>query len=328
LNYGEAAVTALLAMAPTRIIDGARHAADLKETLARQIASWVAATGNGPPMLAAVLVGDDPASAIYVRRKSEAAHSIGMASRTLALPADTSEAALLALVERLNRDRDVHGILVQLPLPDHIDKNLVLETIDPAKDVDGFHPENVGRLSGGASGFIPCTPRGCMMLIESEVDTLEGLNAVVIGCSNIVGRPVAQLLLRARATVSIAHIYTCDLPRLVATADILVAAAGAPGLVRGSWLKPGAIVIDVGINRVPRGDSGSFRIVGDVRFDEALGRAGAITPVPGGVGPMTIACLLDNSFRAAMGLAEKTRAEQPDNMTRTYIADRAMAPAS
>jgi methylenetetrahydrofolate dehydrogenase (NADP+)/methenyltetrahydrofolate cyclohydrolase len=315
-------------MASTRIIDGTRRAADLRESLARKVAHWTAATGRGAPLLATILVGDDPASAIYVRRKGEAARGIGMASRTFELPGATNEATLLALVERLNRDGAVHGILVQLPLPPHINRDLVLETIDPAKDVDGFHPANVGRLSGGANGFVPCTPRGCMMLIESEVDTLEGMNAVVIGCSNIVGRPVAQLLLRARATVSIAHIHTRDLPRLVGTADILVSAAGAPGLVRGSWLKPGAIVIDVGINRVPKGGSAGTRIVGDVRFDEALGRAAAITPVPGGVGPMTIACLLDNSFRAAMGLAEQARAERPVNVAHTDIADRAMAPAA
>ncbi|MDB5579299.1 MAG: Bifunctional protein FolD [Bradyrhizobium sp.] len=294
----------------TRIIDGKAHAAALCSTLAVEVEHWKAETGQAPG-LAAILIGDDPASAIYVKRKGEAANAIGMTSKTFDLPGTTSQAELLGLIDRLNQDESVHGILVQLPLPTHIDRDFVLEAIDPAKDVDGFHPINVGRLASGAAGIVPCTPRGCMMMLYAEIGSLEGLNAVVIGCSNIVGRPMAQLLLEARATVSIAHIYTRNLPDLAASADILVCAAGAPGLVRGSWLKPGAIVIDVGINRIEKADGSGSRIVGDVCFGEALGRAGAITPVPGGVGPMTIACLLDNTFRAAKQLADRPVASLP-----------------
>ncbi|MDT9601010.1 bifunctional 5,10-methylenetetrahydrofolate dehydrogenase/5,10-methenyltetrahydrofolate cyclohydrolase [Sphingosinicella rhizophila] len=290
----------------TRIIDGRLRA----ETLSREVAAGAerlrGATGV-VPKLVTILVGEDPASKIYVRRKAEHARAIGMRSVSHHLDADLSEAALLALIAALNADREVHGILVQLPLPPQIDRVRVLAAIDPAKDIDGFHPMNVGLLASDGDGIVPCTPRGCMMLLEAELGSLQGLNALVVGCSNIVGRPMAQLLLRAGCTVSIAHIHTRDLPTLVATADLLVSAAGAPGLIRGGWLKPGATVIDVGINRVPKPDGDGTRIVGDVRFDEALGRAAAITPVPGGVGPMTIACLLDNVLRSAERLAAEGR---------------------
>src|SRR3546814_9294107 len=210
----------------------------------------------------------------------------------------------MTLIDALNRDESVHGILVQLPLPPHIDKAGILLAIDPAKDVDGFHPMNAGLLASDSDGndhrIAPCTQMGCMILLADEIGSLEGMNSVVVGCSNIVGRPMAQLLLQARCTVSIAHVYTRDLPDLVAGADILVSAAGAPGLIRGSWIKPGAVVIDVGINRVPTADGQGSRIVGDVCFEEARLRAAAITPVPGGVGPMTIRCLLPNPPRAPL----------------------------
>lgn len=212
----------------------------------------------------------------------------------------TSENDLLDLIAELNADPAVHGILIQLPLPDHIDSFTVLEAVNPLKDVDGFHAENVGRLSLAQPGMIPCTPRGCLMLLTEQLASLEGKYAVVVGCSNIVGRPMAQLLLQARCTVSLAHIHTAKLPAVVALADILVVATGSPGLIRGSWLKPGVVVIDVGINRIIDPTTGRHRIVGDVRLDEALGVAAAITPVPGGVGPMTIACLLQNTVLAAL----------------------------
>lgn len=297
-----------------RIIDGKQRAEALRRDIAIGVERLRDETGV-TPKLVTILVGEDPASAIYVRRKGEQALSVGMASDRHRLDAAISQAELLSLIDRLNSDPDVHGILVQLPLPPHIDKTAVLRRIDPAKDVDGFHPVNVGMLASDDASvpdrIIPCTPMGCMMLLADELGSLEGLHAVVVGCSNIVGRPMAQLLLQARCTVSIAHIYTRDLPDLVASADILVSAAGAPGLIKGSWIKPGAVVVDVGINRVPNAGGQGSRIVGDVCFDEAKMRASAITPVPGGVGPMTIACLLENTLRAARN-ATAVRAPEPD----------------
>lgn len=302
-------------MATAHIIDGKERAARLRRDIAIGVKHLHDETGI-TPKLTAILVGDDPASAIYVRRKGEQAAATGMASETHRLGATISQDDLLALIDRLNRDETVHGILVQLPLPPHIDKAAVLRRIDPGKDVDGFHPVNVGLLASDGEAvdgrIIPCTPMGCMMLLADELGSLEGLNAVVVGCSNIVGRPMAQLLLQARCTVSIAHIHTRDLPELVARADILVSAAGAPGLIRGSWIKLGAVVVDVGINRVPGDNGNGSRIVGDVCFDEAKTRARAITPVPGGVGPMTIACLLENTLRAAIAMkADRVVGQEP-----------------
>ncbi len=286
-----------------RLIDGKRYAERLRHKIAGEVAQLRASAGI-TPKLVTILVGEDPASAIYVRRKREQAKAVGMASESHRLDTDASQAELLELIDRLNRDPSVHGVLVQLPLPPQIDKATILAAIDPTKDVDGFHPMNVGLLASdvqAAEGrIIPCTPMGVMILLSAELGSLEGMNALVVGCSNIVGRPMAQLLLQARCTVSIAHIHTRNLPDLVARADILVSAAGAAGLIKGSWIKPGAVVIDVGINRVPTEDGKGTRIVGDVCFDEAKPRASAITPVPGGVGPMTIACLLQNTLRAAM----------------------------
>lgn len=286
-----------------RIIDGKQRAADLRHEVAKGVGHFRDKTGLAPKLVT-ILVGGDPASTIYVRRKSEQALAVGMETDSHLLDIETPEIELLALVEALNRDKQVHGILVQLPLPPHIKRARILQAIDARKDVDGFHPLNVGLLASDSEPIgehiIPCTPMGCMMLLADELGSLEGLNAVVVGCSNIVGRPMAQLLLQARCTVSIAHIYTRDLPDLVAGADILVSAAGSPGLIKGSWIKPGATVIDVGINRVQNADASGSRIVGDVCFEEAKLRASAITPVPGGVGPMTIACLLKNTLQAAV----------------------------
>lgn len=303
-------------MPKARIIDGKARAARLLQDIAIGVAHLRNQTGITPG-LATILVGGDPASALYVRRKREKASVAGMEARSLRFDASVTQGELLAAIRTLNEDDSIHGILVQLPLPPHIDKASILLAIDPAKDVDGFHPMNVGLLASDAETdprrIIPCTPMGVMMLLSAELGSLEGMNAVVVGCSNIVGRPVAQLLLQSRCTVSIAHIHTRDLPDLVAGADILVSAAGSPGLIKGGWIKPGAVVVDVGINRVISAD-GSARIVGDVCFDEACERASAITPVPGGVGPMTIACLLENTLRAAMSItgasapgAEETR---------------------
>lgn len=249
------------------------------------------------PGLGVILVGNDPASEIYVGRKMRMSAKVGIRSFEHRLAGDTRETELIALVSQLNADPDVHGILVQLPLPDHIDASRVLDLILPEKDVDGFHPVNVGRLSTGTGGLTPCTPLGCMMLLETVIADFKGKKAVVIGKSNIVGKPVALLLLERECTVTVTHIHTIGLPEIVRSADIVVVAAGSPGLVRGDWIKPGAVVIDVGITRVQSAD-GSTKIVGDVAFDEAQ-HAAAITPVPRGVGPMTIACLLSNTVKAA-----------------------------
>jgi methylenetetrahydrofolate dehydrogenase (NADP+)/methenyltetrahydrofolate cyclohydrolase len=249
------------------------------------------------PGLAVILVGEDPPSQVYVRRKLIKAREVGIRSFEHLLPVETGEAALLALIARLNRDPAVHGILIQLPLPPQIGAGRILDAIDPGKDVDGFHPVNVGRLSSGGDGLVPCTPLGCMLLLDEVVSDFRGLNAVVIGKSNIVGKPVALLLLERECTVTVTHIHTLNLPDIVRTADIVVAAAGAPHLVRGDWVKAGAIVIDVGITRMTRSD-GKARLVGDVATDE-MGHAAVVTPVPNGVGPMTIACLLRNTVTAA-----------------------------
>ncbi len=251
--------------------------------------------------LAVVLVGENPASEVYVARKVEESTRVGIISFEHRLPVDTDEATLLALIDALNRDPAVHGILVQLPLPPQIEAGRVLDAIAPGKDVDGFHPVNVGRLSTGTGGLVPCTPLGCMMLLDSVIDDYRGLNAVVIGKSNIVGKPVAMLLLERECTVTVTHIATRGLPEIVRGADIVVAAAGVPRLVQGDWVKLGAVVIDVGITRV-LGENGRTRLVGDVAFDQ-LAHARAATPVPGGVGPMTIACLLANTVRAAQRAA-------------------------
>jgi len=287
------------------VIDGKGIAAELRGKIARETARIVAAR-KLVPGIAVVLVGEDPASSVYVRSKSKAVAEAGMRAIDRKLPATTSEADLLALIAELNADPQVHGILVQLPLPQQIDSQRVISAIDPAKDVDGFHPINVGRLASGLPALVPCTPLGCVMLAKTVHASLAGLEAVVIGRSNIVGKPVAQLLLAENATVTIAHSKTRDLPALCRRADLLVAAIGRPEMVRGDWVKPGATVIDVGINRVP-GEAGKTRIVGDVAYAEAAKIAAAITPVPGGVGPMTIACLLLNTLRAACrqnGLAD------------------------
>ena len=274
------------------IIDGKAFALALRDRIAAQVALFTAAAGRAPG-LAVVLVGEDPASAVYVRNKGKATTAAGMASHEHRLAADVSEADLLALIDRLNRDEGVDGILVQLPLPSQIDDTRVIMAIDPDKDVDGFHPVNVGRLATGLSGFVPCTPQGCLMLLEDRLGDMSGLDAVVIGRSNIVGKPMAQLLIGANATVTVAHSRTRDLASIVHRADIVVAAVGQPEMIKGDWIKPGATVIDVGINRTAEG------LVGDVEFNGAASVAAAITPVPGGVGPMTIACLLRNTLIAA-----------------------------
>ena len=280
------------------IIDGKAAAATLRADIAVEVARFAAATGRSPG-LAVVLVGEDPASAVYVRSKGKATVEAGMESFEYRLPADTSEAELLALVDTLNADPAVDGILVQLPLPPQIDADKVITRIDPDKDVDGFHPVNAGRLATGLPGFVPCTPYGCLMLLRSQLGSLSGKSAVVIGRSNIVGKPMALLLLGDSCTVTIAHSRTVDLPTVVRQADIVVAAVGRAEMVKGDWLKPGATVIDVGINRVAGADPGKTKLVGDVDFASASAVAGAITPVPGGVGPMTIACLIRNTLVSA-----------------------------
>ena len=280
-----------------RRIDGKATAAELRAEVAVEVAKFRAECGRAPG-LAVVLVGDDPASAVYVRNKGKATVEAGMESFEHRLSADTSESELLTLVERLNADPRVDGILVQLPLPGHIDADKVLTSIDPDKDVDGFHPLNAGRLAIGLDGFVPCTPLGCLKLLRAELGSLAGKEAVVIGRSNIVGKPMAMLLLAEHCTVTIAHSRTGDLPDIVRRADIVVAAVGRPSMVMGDWLKPGATVIDVGINRIS-GEDGASRLAGDVDFASASAVAGAITPVPGGVGPMTIACLIRNTMVSA-----------------------------
>jgi methylenetetrahydrofolate dehydrogenase (NADP+)/methenyltetrahydrofolate cyclohydrolase len=280
-------------------IDGKALAQELRNTLAVEVKQLQDKRGITPG-LTVVLVGEDPASQVYVRNKARQTQEIGMISNKIDLPADTSQQALLDQLHTLNNDSTVHGILVQLPLPSHIDEALVIETIAPEKDVDGFHPMNSGGLcNGDANALVPCTPQGCIMLAKKYLgDNLSGKHAVVIGRSNIVGKPVALLLLQESCTVTIAHSRTQDLPALCAQADILVAAVGRPEMVKAEWIKPGATVIDVGINRIPT-DDGKGRLVGDVDYAEAQPIAGAITPVPGGVGPMTIACLLKNTLKAA-----------------------------
>ena len=274
------------------LIDGKAAAAALREKVAVEVARFREATGRAPG-LAVVLVGEDPASAVYVRSKGKATREAGMESFEHKLPATSSQDDLLTLVDQLNADPSVDGILVQLPLPPQIDERVVITRIDPDKDVDGFHPVNAGRLATGLPGFVPCTPLGCLMLLRQTLGDLSGKSAVVIGRSNIVGKPMALLLLGDSCTVTVAHSRTRDLPDVVRQADIVVAAVGRPEMVKGDWLKPGATVIDVGINRVEGG------LVGDVDFASASAVAGAITPVPGGVGPMTIACLIRNTFVSA-----------------------------
>jgi methylenetetrahydrofolate dehydrogenase (NADP+)/methenyltetrahydrofolate cyclohydrolase len=283
-----------------RIIDGKIIASELRGRVADEVArvkrdSWIT------PGLAVVLVGSDPASQVYVRSKHKQTEEAGMASFQHVLPEDVAQDQLLALIAKLNRDASVHGILVQLPLPKSLHTETVINAIGPAKDVDGLHPNNAGRLAGGFAALSPCTPLGCIILTKSVHASLEGMNAIVIGRSNLVGRPLLQLLLNENATVTIAHSRSRELPKLCARADLVYAAVGKPEMVRGDWIKPGATVIDVGINRLPEAD-GKTRLVGDVAFAEALNVAGAITPVPGGVGQMTVACLLVNTLRAACAI--------------------------
>ncbi len=288
-----------------QLLDGKAFAARLRGRVAEAVRE-LSAAGGPVPGLAVVLVGEDPASQVYVRSKGRATREAGMVSIEHRLAPDVAQAELLALVAQLNADPSVHGILVQLPLPDHMDAAAVIAAIEPSKDVDGFHISNVGLLATGGRAMVPCTPLGCLMLLREHLGDMAGLEAVVLGRSNIVGKPMSQLLLRESCTVTIAHSRTRDLPEVCRRADILVAAVGRPGMVPGDWIKPGATVIDVGINRVPDGQGGS-RLVGDVEFSSAEPVAGAITPVPGGVGPMTIACLLANTVTAAAraaGLAE------------------------
>jgi len=280
-----------------KLIDGKAIAATVRQEVMQGVTQLRAQHGLIPG-LAVVLVGENPASQVYVRNKDKAVQEVGMQSFPVHLPADTSEPALLDMIAALNADAKVHGILVQLPLPEGIDSNKVLAAIDPAKDVDGFHCVNAGKLASGLPGLVPCTPLGCMILLRSVMPNLAGKHAVVIGRSNIVGKPVAQLLLQADCTVTIAHSRTRDLSALCRTADILIAAVGRPEMVHGDWIKPGAVVIDVGINRIDL-PYGKTRLVGDVATAEAAQVAAAITPVPGGVGPMTIACLLRNTLQAA-----------------------------
>ena len=278
-------------------IDGKAFAEGLRERVGEAVSSLQRDHGLTPG-LAVVLVGEDPASQVYVRNKGKQTLEAGMKSFEHKLPNTTSETELLGLVNQLNADPDVHGILVQLPLPDQIDSHAVINAINPDKDVDGFHLINVGRLSTGASGLVPCTPLGCLMLLKAKLGDLSGKNAVVVGRSNIVGKPMAALLLAESCTVTIAHSRTQDLAEVCREADILVAAVGRPEMIPGDWVKPGAMVIDVGINRI-EGEEGKTRLVGDVDYASCEAVAGAITPVPGGVGPMTIACLLRNTVQAA-----------------------------
>ncbi|HWH22665.1 MAG TPA: bifunctional methylenetetrahydrofolate dehydrogenase/methenyltetrahydrofolate cyclohydrolase FolD [Allosphingosinicella sp.] len=280
------------------IIDGKAFAEGLRARVAQGVSAFTERAGRKPG-LAVVLVGEDPASQVYVRSKGKATVAAGMESFEHRLPDTTGQAELIAIVEQLNADDHVDGILVQLPLPKGVDDKAVIAAIDPAKDVDGFHIANAGRLAVGEEALVPCTPLGSLMLLKDRLGDLSGLEAVVIGRSNIVGKPMAQLLLQENCTVTVAHSRTRDLPEVVRRGDIVIAAVGRAEMVRGDWLKPGATVIDVGINRVPAGEEGKTKLVGDVAFDEAAEVAGAITPVPGGVGPMTIAVLLRNTLVAA-----------------------------
>lgn len=277
-------------------IDGKAFAATLRQKIAAQVA-YFQTEHKAVPGLAVIMVGENPASDVYVRNKARQTVECGMASVERRFPSDLSETDLIQEIQRLNADPAIHGILVQLPLPPHISADRVIQVIDPQKDVDGFHPMNAGLLATGGDGLIPCTPLGCLLLLREYVGDIAGLHAVIIGRSNIVGKPIAQLLLREGCTVTVTHSLTRNVPDLCRQADILVAAAGSPGLVRGDWIKDGAVVLDVGINRVPAED-GKSRLVGDVAFNEAEQGASAITPVPGGVGPMTIACLLQNTLTA------------------------------
>ena len=279
------------------IIDGKAYAASLRQNVAGGV-EQVKTSHGLTPGLAVVLVGEDPASQVYVRNKKKMTVEVGMNSFDYPMPADTSREALLAKVAELNADPAIHGILVQLPLPRKEDEDIVIDAIDPAKDVDGFHVINSGKLATGQEGMVSCTPLGCLMLLKDRVGDLSGRHAVVIGRSNIVGKPMASLLLQESCTVTVCHSRTRNIEEVVRQGDIVVAAVGRPQMVRGSWLKPGATVIDVGINRVEQPD-GKAKLLGDVHFEEALEVAGAITPVPGGVGPMTIACLLHNTLKAA-----------------------------
>lgn len=276
-----------------QVIDGKAVAKRIREGIATHTVD-MKGRAKIVPGLAVILVGDDPASQVYVRNKKRACEEVGFKSYSHLLPLSTTENEVISLVKELNRNQHVHGILVQLPLPDHINEHSVISAIDPIKDVDGFHPVNVGRLATGLFGLAPCTPSGCMALLNEIEPDLTGMKAIVIGRSNIVGKPMASLLLRANCTVTIAHSKTVDLQKECLRADIVVAAVGRPNFVKGEWIKPGAIVLDVGINRV------KGKLVGDVEFDAACARVKAITPVPGGVGPMTIACLLQNTLQATM----------------------------
>ncbi len=284
-------------MTATRI-DGKPVAEALRARIGRDVAAFVQATGIVPG-LTVVLVGDDPASQVYVRNKGKHTTDAGMKSDTILLPADTDQQTVLATIARLNADPAVHGILLQLPLPAHLDPLSAINAIDPDKDVDGLHPVNAGRLAQGLPGFVPCTPLGCMLLLEGVIPDFSGLEAVVVGRSNLVGKPIAQLLLGRNCTVTMAHSRTRDLAAVCRRADILVAAVGKAEMIRGGWVKPGAVVIDVGINRFPSTTGGKDRLVGDVAYAEAAEVARAITPVPGGVGLMTVACLLSNTLDAA-----------------------------
>jgi len=285
---------------PASVIDGKVIAAKLREDVAAEVAR-LKRDHDLTPGLAVVLIGNDPASEVYVGSKTKQTLAAGMASFEHKLAADTPQAEVLALIEKLNRDPAVHGILVQLPLPKGLDANTVVNAIDPAKDVDGLHPVNAGRLASGLSALTPCTPLGCIILAKTVHASLEGMNAIVLGRSNLVGRPLVQLLLNENATVTVAHSRTRDLPALCRQADLVFAAVGRPEMVKRDWIKPGATVIDVGINRLP-GEGGKSHLVGDVAYAEAMEVAGAVTPVPGGVGQMTVACLLVNTVRAACAI--------------------------
>ena len=290
------------------LIDGKAFATGLRERIAHRVQSLQAKHGLTPG-LTVVLVGDDPASQVYVRNKGVQTREAGMHSEEIRLPADTSQADLLKIIAGLNANPAVHGILVQLPVPKHIDSDTVINAIDPAKDVDGLHPVNAGKLAMGEPGLVSCTPLGCLMLLQDRLGDLTGLDAVVVGRSVLVGRPMASLLIQQSCTVTVAHSKTRDLPGVCRRADILVVAVGRPNMVRGGWIKPGATVIDVGINRVAA-DNGKTKLIGDVAFAEAVEVAGAITPVPGGVGPMTIACLLQNTLIAAC----RSKGVDPDSL--------------